>query len=61
MVSKDQAFKYDSGGDLLPGLRSNEDGYIINLSKHMQVKYVFKNTLQSWTQSCVVQRILNSS
>lgn len=42
MVSKDQAFKHGSGGDLLPGLRSNETVYIINLSKHMQVKRVQK-------------------
>lgn len=61
MVSKDQAFKHDSSGDLLPGLRSNEVGYIINLSEHLHVKYMFRNTLQSWTQYCVVQRILNSS
>lgn len=47
MGSKDQAFKHDSSGDLLPGLRSNEVGDIINLSKHMHVKFMFKNTLQS--------------
>jgi len=61
MVSKDQAFNCDSSGDLLPGLRSNEVGYIISLSEHMHVKYTFKNTLQSWTRYCVVQRLLNPS
>lgn len=61
MVSKDLAFKHDTSGDLLPGWRSNDAGYIISLSEHMHVKYMFKNTLQSWTQYCVVQRILNSS